>query len=150
MKDQDALRKTRKELLRIYATHDVEAFRRFIRENKEGRPNLAKFEDASNFTLSEILYEEKSKSPHLGKLWEEARNHKRMKAIWKGVNKKDYPLAIQKVFRKEGHLPVCNDCCFLQNPHPQSGKACVDMNGVPSDVCCPGFKPLPKTPKNRA
>ena len=147
---KEDLKKNRQWLLKIYAEHDVDDFRRFIKAGKESRPNLAKFEDASNFVLSEILYEQKSKLPYLGALCEQARNHKRMKQIWRGVPRRQYPAAIRAAIKRDGVMPSCNFCRYLQNPHPTSGEACVNMGGVPSDVCCPGFTRLSKKAEKRA
>jgi len=144
--DKAALKRERKRLHAIYVNHDIDGFRAFIKDLSNERPVLKQFIDAPDEQLSDLMYEEKSKLMYLGPLWQEARNHKRLKRIWKPIQFKDYPLAVKQAMSASGELPRCAGCSYFRHgPCLEDGKeedSCILLGTAPGDVCCPAYKPL--------
>lgn len=140
--DKQLLKANRRKLHQIYVTHDVTAFREFVREMSQFKPTLVGWDEKPDDVLSELMYEEKAKLVYLGPVWIEARNHKRMKKFWDGLTLEEYPVDISRIaVANEGKLPHCMTCHYFRSP-PKKGQACVNIGAIPEDVCCPGYKPL--------
>lgn len=138
--DKATLKKERKRLHNIYVNHDIDGFRAFIKDLSKEKPVLLPFVDAPDERLSDLMYEEKSKLMYLGDVWQEARNHKRLKKIWGGVPFNRYPNIIKENMSPSGELPRCIGCVHFRSKVGEA-EACMLVGATPGDVCCPAYKP---------
>lgn len=133
---KEELKLARRRLHDIYVRHDVAGFRAFIKDHANEKKKLQHFIDKPDEVLSDLMYEEKSKLMYLGDLWQEARNHKRMKAIWPGQDNQEI-------------LPLCANCKWFRDKPSEKEEPCMHLGSVPTDICCRAFT-LSKMPDNQA
>ena len=138
--EKDELKSQRRRLQQIYVSHDVEGFREFLSERVAAFPAVAKFVRADAETLSDLMYEEKSKLMYLGEVWQDARNHKRMKQVWKDSEMTD---EVAEAFVRDGELPKCMTCKFYYEPPSENEEdfPCMQVGAAPQDICCKAYKP---------
>ena len=118
----------RKRLHEIYLSHDVAAFRAFLKDQAEEHPQLRFMADATGDVLSYLMHTAKSQLIYLGDLWQESRNFCRYRSMWQ-----DSGRAIKDI-------PLCVTCVHFRDPPAEGDSPCMLLGSTPLDIACRAYK----------